>query len=242
MISQATQNPQMIYPINVELHYKTKEVLTQIAEMKDWSQNSSLENWKIKLFYLSTSLGFGSIMAGIPPLFSLLTSNPICYSYSTLMAMTGSNLISILNSPAEKSRVTKLSNRLNTIIVSYKQENDSHSKAIAKKLEKIIKIGNDYIKSRNYGENCLVATLAITGFAGMVAEYGSLPESLTTPTFLIGLTATTTFAFCHYIYKKEDLQKISQKISKCLEMLEQQKQLMKQQKQLIKQQKQQAAG
>lgn len=225
MVNQVAHRPEIVYATNAELHSKTEKILTQIAEKKDWSlENSKLENWKIKSIYIAAAGAMGSAMAWMPPFFSYLNGTPTSYSYSGAMFGSGVGMMNILNSASEKNRVSRLSNQLEEVVASYKQDKDPNSKAIAEKLEKIIKTANAYIEFRGYGEFCLAATLMVTGAAGIAAENSYLPESLKTAAFMVGITGTTTLSLCHHMYKGQDLQEVSQKVNECLKMLEQQKQ------------------
>jgi hypothetical protein len=216
----------MVCASNPGLHNKTEKILKQIAEKKDWSlENSQLENWKMKSIYLAAAGTMGSAMASMPPFFSYLNGTPTSYSHSNALIFSGLNMLTILNSAGEKSRVTHLSNQLKEIVAGYKQDRDSpNSKAIAEKLEKIIKTANAYTESRSYIEYCLAATFTLTGVAGIAAENSYLPEGLKAAALLVGLAGTTTFSLYHHMYKGQDLQKVSQKVNECLKLLEQQKQ------------------
>lgn len=227
MISQVGSGLEVLrnHAANIELHTKTENLLKQITEKSNWTlENGKLANWQIKSIYLGAAGTMGLAAALIPPIFSYLNGTPSPYSSSCAILGSGICMMNALSSTGEDRRVTHLSNQLKEIVAVYKQDMDSpSSKAIVKKLEKIIKTANAYTESRSYSECCLVATLIGTGFVGIAAENSYLPERLKTIALVGGLAKTAALSFFHHMYKSQDLQKVSQNVNECLKILEKQK-------------------
>jgi hypothetical protein len=232
MFNQVTHRPEMVYAINEKLHNETEGVLKTIETSKNWTLDKrKYENWQIKAAYLggAVALGLGARLAlnSMIPVFDYLNpfigyhhpAEPI--PFPVVGTFSGAFMVGLLVSEPERRRVTQLSNRLNQLVVKHKLDTNRLSKNLAEKLEIIVKTANAYTKSRTLSEYCLTATLLATGLAGSLPDY--LPQSLSPIVFAAGLAGTAAISLHHHMYKRQDLQRVSQNVNDCLKILEQQK-------------------
>lgn len=201
---------------DISIRTNLKYILSEISKREDWTlENRSYPYWATKSAILVTSGLAGWLVNYIPPLFGAPFPRQIWIS----------PFICMMNSTSISEK-TLLRHSLAIAAIRYEHLDAPHNKGISEKLETILATVQTYHESRDYLEDRLTLTFALSLAAQTAIDLTgfSSNELIDWPAAAIlatGIITTAVLGLYHQIYQGSKLTQVKETVRECLELLEQ---------------------